>query len=237
MARKIKIDNAILKRRAYRSGKKEIGKKKQREYILIVCEGTKTEPNYFEAIKETFPKKILETYRIDVEGTGTSTLKIVEIAIGLRKQAKKLHNRIYDYVWVVFDRDSFPVVDFNNSIFKAQSSNIDCAWSNEAFELWYVLHFQYRNTPMAREDYKKGIETEMNKNILKKTGKVSSFIYKKNSKEMYNLLKEFGNEEQAIKWAKKLEVQFTDTNYSSHNPCTRVYKLIEQLNEIRESNN
>jgi len=36
MARKIKIDNAILKRRAYKSGKKEIGKKKQREYILIV---------------------------------------------------------------------------------------------------------------------------------------------------------------------------------------------------------
>ena len=62
MARKIKIDNDILKRRAYKSGKKEVGKKKQREYILIVCEGIKTEPNYFEAIKGTFPKRTLETY-------------------------------------------------------------------------------------------------------------------------------------------------------------------------------
>ena len=237
MARKIKIDNAILKRRAYKCGKKEVGKKRQREYILIVCEGIKTEPNYFEAIKGTFPKKTLDTYSIEVEGTGTSTLKIIEIAIGLRKQAKKLNNRIYDSVWAVFDRDSFPIVDFNNSIFKAQSSKINCAWSNEAFELWYILHFQYRNTSMNREDYKKCIETEINRSILKKTGKVSSFKYKKNSKKMYKLLKEYGNEEQAIKWAKNLEGLFTDTNYSSHNPCTRVYELIEKLNDIRESGN
>lgn len=237
MARKIKIDNAILKRRGYKSGKKEIGKKKQREYILIVCEGSKTEPNYFEAIKDTFPKKTLETYSIEVEGTGTSTLKIIEIAIELRKQAKKIHNRIYDQVWAVFDKDSFPIVDFNNSIFKAQSSNINAAWSNEAFELWYVLHFQYRNTPMSREDYEKCIEKEMKKNISKKMGKISSFKYKKNSKEMYKLLQEYGDEKQAIKWAENLEKQFDDTNYSSHNPCTKVYKLIEKLNEIRDSNN
>ena len=236
MARKIKIDNAILKRRAYKSGKRKIGNKKQREYMLIICEGTKTEPNYFEAIKETFPKKVLETYSIDVEGTGTSTLKIIEIAVELRKQARRLHNRIYDHVWTVFDRDSFPIVDFNNSIFKAQSLDINCAWSNEAFELWYVLHFQYRNTPMSREDYKKCIETEMKSSILKKTGKISSFKYAKNSREMYKLLKEYGDEKQAIKWAEALEKKFTDTNFSSHNPCTRVYKLIEKLNEIRSSN-
>ncbi|MEM6321611.1 MAG: RloB family protein [Bacteroidota bacterium] len=161
MARKIKIDNATLKRRACRSGRKEVGKKKQREYILIVCEGGKTESNYFEAIKNTFTKRVLDTYSIEVEGTGTSTLKIIEIANNLRTKAARIHNRTYDYVWTVFDRDSFPVVDFNNSIFKAQSMNINCAWSNEAFELWYVLHFQYRNTPMSREDYKKCIETEI----------------------------------------------------------------------------
>ncbi len=234
MARKIKIDNAILKRRAYKSGKREVGKKRQREYILIVCEGTKTELNYFEAIKETFPKKILETFSIEVEGTGTSTLKIIEIAIQLRKKAKELQNRVYDHVWAVFDRDSFPIVDFNNSIFKAQSSNINCAWSNEAFELWYILHFQYRNTPMSREDYKKCIEAEMNKSMSKKSGKASSFKYEKNSKKMYKLLKEYGNEAQAIKWAKNLEARFTNTNYAAHNPCTRVYKLIEKLNGIRD---
>ena len=236
MARKVKIDNAVLKRRAYKSGKKKVGTKKPREYILIVTEGVKTEPNYFEAIKNTFPKRVLETYSIEIEGTGTSTLKIVDIAIELRNEAKSLYNRIYDHVWTVFDRDSFPVVDFNNSIFKAKKSNINCAWSNEAFELWYVLHFQYRNTPMSREDYKKSIETEMRKSILNKTGKKSSFKYEKNSEEMYALLQTYGNEQQAIKWAKNLESLFTDTNYSSHNPCTKVYELIEQLNDVRDGN-
>jgi len=234
MARKIKIDNAILKRRAYKRGKKEVGKKNQREYILIVCEGVKTEPNYFEAIKQTFPRRVFETFSIEVEGTGTSTLKIVDIAIELRNKAKKLHNRVYDYVWTVFDRDSFPVVDFNNSIFKAENSNIKCAWSNEAFELWYVLHFQFRNTPMSRDSYKKCIEAEMNKSILKKTGKDVAYRYRKNSEEMYSLLQKFGDEKQAIKWAKKLEKQFANTNYSSHNPCTKVYELIEKLNSIRD---
>lgn len=83
MARKIKVDNAILKRRAYKSGKKKIGQRSKREYILVVCEGEKTEPNYFEAIKKTFSRKTLETYEIKVEGTGTNTLKIIEEAIRL----------------------------------------------------------------------------------------------------------------------------------------------------------
>lgn len=51
---------------------------------------------------------------------------------------------------------------------------------------------------------------------------------------MYSLLQEFGNEKQAIKWAKNLESQFSNTNYSSHNPCTKVYELIEKLNKIRQ---
>lgn len=48
-AKKIKIDNASLKfkRQSQRREQKFI-----RCSILIVCEGTKTEPNYFEAFAE-----------------------------------------------------------------------------------------------------------------------------------------------------------------------------------------
>lgn len=98
MARKRKIDNAILKRRAYKRGRKQVGVRKIREYILIVCEGIKTEPNYFQALKNTFPKKVLETHIVDIEGTGTSTLKIVETAIELREKAETFYGRIYDDV-------------------------------------------------------------------------------------------------------------------------------------------
>lgn len=46
MANKIKIDNALLKRQKRKIAKTQKGKKISCR-ILIVCEGTKTEPNYF----------------------------------------------------------------------------------------------------------------------------------------------------------------------------------------------
>jgi len=223
----------IKSKKADETSERKTNIKKLRSFILIVCEGTKTEPNYFEAIKKTFPPKVLNTYEIDIKGTGTSALKIVEIADKKRAKAAR-NNRIYDEVWTVFDRDSFPIVDFNNAIFKGIDINIYTAWSNEAFELWYILHFQFRNTGMSRTEYEKIIEKEMN-GAFKKAGIRETFKYKKNSPEMYDLLQKYGDESQAIKWAKKLDANFSgDTNYSSHNPCTKVYKLIEKLNEIRK---
>jgi len=230
MARKIKIDNSILKRRAYKSGKRKIGKRKVREYILIVCEGTKTEPNYFKSIKSTFPNNTVETYDINIKGTGSSTLKIVDIAISLRNQSSAEYNKDFDEVWVVFDKDDFPESDFNNSIHKANSNGIKLAWSNEAFELWYILHFQYRNTGMSRDEYKKVLESEIRKSIGEKTGIKSEFKYLKNSSGMYRILKEFGDENQAIAWAKQLDATYSDEKFATHNPCTLVYKLIEKLN-------
>ena len=47
MARKIKIDNAVLKHRQYQ--KRTHKKVDITCSILIVCEGEKTEPNYFKA--------------------------------------------------------------------------------------------------------------------------------------------------------------------------------------------
>jgi len=237
MARVIKVDNAILKRRAYKRGKKQVGFRKARKHILIVCEGIKTEPNYFESIKNTLNNNVLETYDIDVKGTGTSTLKIIEIAIELRKKAAEIHNKEYDQVWAVFDKDSFPVADFNNAIFKAKAKGIKCGWSNEAFELWYILHFQYRNTSMSRDDYKKCIEKECSKSIHEKTGKKTDFEYLKNSEKMYSILEKYGDQEQAIKWAKSLDALHSNNNFASHNPCTKVYELIIVLNEIRDSIN
>ncbi len=70
MARKIKIDNAILKRRQRIDRKRKMGIKSKRLFYLIVCEGEKTEPNYFESLKEALPKGVLEMTNIDIDGTG-----------------------------------------------------------------------------------------------------------------------------------------------------------------------
>lgn len=215
MARVIKIDNALKKKFA-----KNASKKKSREivaYFLIVCEGEKTEPNYFKC----FPKKHGKiVYDLKFDGGGISTIKVIEKAIALRDSSIQK----YDSVWAVFDRDSFKENSFNSAILKAKANNIKCAWSNQAFELWYLLHFQNRITAMHRDEYKKAIEKSINQGF-----KLNPFKYKKNSTKMYSTLQKHGNQEQAIKWAKELYKNFEGEKYSDFNPSTQVYKLVEEL--------
>jgi hypothetical protein len=73
---------------------------------------------------------------------------------------ENIYNRTIDRLWVVFDRDSFSPNDFNNAVHRCQNVKpvIGCAWSNEAFELWYLLHFHYYNNGMSRKDYQDAIE-------------------------------------------------------------------------------
>ena len=226
MARKIKVDNALSKRFASQEKKRSIGTKSKQVFILIVTEGTKTEPNYFEAIRAKFPRGLIDT--VDIQGTAKNTLTIIEECVRLRNLAKTDRHRIYDEVWAVFDRDSFPDRNFNNAINRAENlkEKINCAWSNQAFELWYLLHFQFVDSGMTRTQYQPFIERELSS----KTGK--PFKYKKNSTEMYELLQQYGNESQAIKWAKQLEKLYYDKDFATHNPCTMVYKLVARLNEL-----
>lgn len=174
-----KIDNALLKRfeRKETSNSRKVNSKEKRVYFLIVCEGGQTEPNYFQAFEKELPP-----YTLDIQalGTGCDPLGVVNAAIELKNRSKK------DSVWVVFDKDDFPARNFNAAIKTATTNNIKCAWSNEAFELWYILHFQYMNTSLSRKDYQQYIETEINSKANK--GK-NTFSYKKNSTEMYQLLK------------------------------------------------
>ncbi|MDR0614267.1 MAG: RloB family protein [Dysgonamonadaceae bacterium] len=211
MARVRKIDNADLKRFAKSSKKNQ--PKEVKIFFLIVCEGEKTEPNYFRKFKGKFGNIIFE---VDCEGKGYNTLQVVEEAIKIRNKNPNKYNR----VWAVFDKDSFSDKDFNAAITKAKNGNIGCAWSNEAFELWYLLHFQYRNTSMSRNDYKREIEKEVNK-------KIANFRYTKNSTEMYDILQEY--QEQAIANAEKLSNSYDNRKFAAHNPRTQVYELVKQL--------
>jgi hypothetical protein len=231
MARKIKIDNAIIKRRSRKEKKRLIGFKSKRMFYLIVCEGEKTEPNYFSSLKESLPKGVLELTQIDIDGTGKNTLSIIVEAKKLRKRYEEKYLRKIDKVWAVFDKDSFPSKNFNNAINKGEHSRpkINCAWTNEAFELWYLLHFSYYNTSLSRHQYQKLLEKE----IIKASGK-KGYKYKKNSTEMYALLNSLGNQDFAISNAEKLEKLYNDRRFSNHNPCTKVHLLIKELKELTE---
>ena len=134
--------------------------------FLIVCEGEQTEPNYFRSFR--VPKEV-----VDVHGVGDNTKSLVEKAITLRDAAKETDNP-YDQVWCVFDRDSFPAKHVNEALRLAISAGIHTALSNEAFEIWYLLHFDYHDVGISRQAY----NDKLNR-LLKQP-------YQKNSRTIYD---------------------------------------------------
>ncbi|PUZ23809.1 RloB-like protein [Chitinophaga costaii] len=228
MARKIKIPNERLKRFAREEQKRKKDIRSKRKYYLIVCEGEATEPNYFEGLKKDLPKGVLTAYQIDIAGTGRNTQSLVDEAFRLQSAYEKNTTRKVERLWVVFDRDSFSAQDFNATIQRCSNSSLGCAWSNEAFELWYLLHFQYYENSMSRQVYKEMIESHLKPTLGE------GFRYEKNSEQMYALLKEYGSLEDAMRNAKRLAERFADKkDYANHNPCTMVWKLVEELLKLK----
>jgi RloB-like protein len=153
--------------RSYSSRTVNIKEIKQRS--LIVCEGTKTEPNYFRGFR-------VPTAIVKVQGVAEDPNRLVKSAERLAAEDE------YDQIWCVFDRDSWPAENFNNALRNAQKLKFHVAYSNESFELWYILHFQYLNTGLPRSDYED------------KLSKLLGQEYKKNDPTMYQQLLEQGNQ-------------------------------------------
>jgi len=231
MARKVKIENHIKKRHDRAESKRLEGTKSKRRFFLIVCEGEKTEPNYFKSLKEALPKGVLDVCEFTIEGEGYNTESLVKKSLELKSNWEREINRKIDKLWVVFDRDSFKPKAFNNAIQTCinKSPKVEAAWTNEAFELWYLLHFHYYNTGINRKEYQDLIEGNFKKKGLK------NYEYKKNCTEMFALLETHGSREDAIRNATNLEKHYAGQyNYATQNPCTMVHKLVAELFGLEE---
>lgn len=66
-------------------------------HILIVCEGEKTEPNYFRSFSMMENSSGL-VYQVDTQGGKISTTQVVDKAIALKQEAEKV-KKPYDAVW------------------------------------------------------------------------------------------------------------------------------------------
>ena len=197
-----------------------IDQEEERQYILIVTEGEKTEPNYFKGIIKNLPNHLVQ---VEIIGEGANTKSVVKSAIQIRdRRTQDFGNPDFDEIWVVFDKDDFPAKNFNSAIEMAKNEDIQCAYSNEAFELWYILHFQFLDAAVNRKRY---IE------ILKET----LGNYEKNQDDIYQILKEKGNESQAIQWAKRLHKDLNVGNPAEEKPTTLVYQLVESLNRFKRN--
>lgn len=201
------------------SGRKQ-GTRAQIVRFLIVCEGEKTEPNYFKAFIDNRRSEVKE---VNVKGCGCSTCQLINEAKKIREKLEHERPVSFDRVWLVFDKDEFK--DFNKAIVDAKKEGMNCAWSNQAFELWYVLHFQYLDTGVDRKQY-----IEMIEDKVRKASKSKTFKYKKNDVGFYQILQEHGDEDFAFKNAEKLRNRHKGkSNYATHNPRTEVDLLVDEL--------
>lgn len=196
---------------------RESKNKKVLPFILIVCEGEKTEPYYFNWYKENCKQDI----SIQIEGEGQNTISLVKRSIAIKKAKEKEENIKFDQVWCVFDRDSFTQQDYDNAFNYANSKNIEVAYSNECFEIWYLLHFHYFNTGMDRETAFKKLDELMKKNY--------HIRYTKNNPKMFEILKD--KQSNAIQYATKHDENIKRWDKWNTNPSTTVYKLVQELNK------
>jgi hypothetical protein len=173
--------------------------------FLIVCEGIKTEPYYF--INFRAP-----TVSVRVVGTGFNTYSLVREAIRLGAEDE------YDQIWCVFDRDDNPAQQFRDAIELAGANNIQIAYSNQAFELWYLLHFNYYDTALSRHDY------------ITRLSQLLGHEYQKNSKTIYGEL--ISKQPDAIRNARRLLEQYNPCQPENDDPSTTVHLLVEQLNQF-----
>ncbi len=208
------------KREAKAAKKRKVATRDKIVRFLVVCEGERTEPNYF---KELVKDKYSEVRAEEIVGEGLSTCALVKKTAEIRERLEHQRQLKFDRVWVVFDKDDFN--DFNEAIALAERKGYGAAWSNEAFELWYLLHFVYLDAAISRSDYISKLEAE-----IRRFDGFKDFKYRKNDEGFYSLLQKIGNEDLAKARAQKLRRFFQQSlDYKSQKPCTTVDILVEEL--------
>ena len=191
---------------------------------LIVCEGKKTEPNYFNGLK----RKINEKYgnkvdvlipNIDVKGAGMNTTSLVKYTQKTVNHA----NKVYGQVWVVFDKD-----DYNDEQFDSAIKNCDynVAWSNPNFEVWLLAYFKKVNRYISKDDVLEELSKEFQKEGLGD--------YNKNDTNIFDKVTNEGKLHTAIKNCEHMEELNKDGQASQRNPMTKVYKIVDGLKEYLE---
>ncbi len=170
----------------------------------------------------------------------------------IQNQTYKIKDGITQNLWCVYDRDlesdnfaeikKVDDVAFSIAIQHAEQIGINIAWSNDAFELWILLHFEQIpvHTPFHRNYIYERL-TEIFKNIAPRTETLDKitgnprFNYKDSLKAQKHFIPEVlprlkATREFAITNAIALEQNFSaQVPYDSCNPCTRVHHLVSAL--------
>jgi hypothetical protein len=219
-------DNSPRERQR-RQLERKVNQRASYDRILIVTEGSKTEPYYFMGIRQHYR---LQTTNVIVckSTSGTSPKQVVTSALELFMQgdrSRRIEPKKFDRVYAVFDRDEHHhFIDAlklaESQVGKLRNDNKDVVIfkaipSIPCFELWLLLHFEDIKSPIERHE----TLTRLKKHLPD---------YTKSSENIFIITKE--NLEQASQRAaalSRLRSQDDDKG-----PYTAIFELVNLLTNL-----
>lgn len=204
--------------------------RRYKQLFLIVGEDEDTEPAYFRQFKNQIPA---ETIFLKEVGTGLDQQGVVLRAIEERNKLAIEARKEVDIVWVVFDKDDADlnatrIENFERAYVIANVEHINIALSNEAFELWLLLHLCEvdATVPLSRVE----IYQRLGEEIRKYPG-FEEYVYDHYSDAgtIVPVIAVIGDREMAITRAEKLNYIFANTEPIYSNPSTGVCELVKEL--------
>jgi hypothetical protein len=208
------------KRKSEPDLKRAVAKLTEKPTILIVCDGKNTEPSYFNQFR-------VSSATVKTIGEGYNTTSLVNRAIQYAGFPKK-----YDYVWCVFDKDSFDDSKFNDAIRLAKAEGFDVAYSNQSFEYWLILHFHdHQGGRMHRNDYNEKINKSLKPYHVTYDGKGSKEITDKFFDVLNGIDEKTGRKrvDLAIARAERIYKQLDHSNPAREESSTTVFRLVKEL--------
>ena len=191
--------------------------------VLIVCEGSKTEPNYFRGLIDYFK---LKSANVAIDGScGSSPCSVLKRAQELQEKELKSGSP-FDKVYCVFDKDAHQTYQATmDKIAKIKPKGVfNAANSIPSFEFWLLLHFIYSTKPYIKNGKMSSGD------LVKKDLLVHHPDYKKKSKDTFLVLQP--KLETAI--ANAAKVLATAERNGTDNPTTHIHTLVEYLRDLNK---
>jgi len=188
------------------------------DLVLIVCEGEKTEPEYFTGLKQAYS---LSSANIRIShGDGSDPVSVVKYALE--------RGRDFDRVFCVFDRDGHQ--NYQQALDKIAGSSmgrkgkLEAITSVPCFEIWILLHFGYSTAPFVKAGYKSACDKVVD------AIHVHLPAYHKAFGGVFEHLQPRVND--ALNHGNQLAQYNQDTG--SENPATRVHELVKVLRDLKK---
>jgi len=198
--------------------------KEPRKSILIVSEGSKTEPIYFNSLKSNLRLAMVE---VEIVGEGAAPINVVDRAIELREERKRhtknsLTKAAYDLVYCMIDVEAPKAESLPRAVNKAKDNKLEAILSNPCFEYWYILHFRKTSAPFNRSQDAKSALRREHPAYSESDTTIFDVVYPKTG--------------EAIKRSKEvLKEQHNDAeDLSDCNPSTHVHKIVEYLHNMSQ---